>query len=176
MGLREIQRFLRPRGSGSQRWDTRGTPVCPDRLRARAAARRRAALLRSLLLTPHMTSNQRMAMIASHQGAESAKTRRMTSRTGIPHTATVRRMFFRDCDDVVCCIPITPLLARVPCISFRSTVFLAMHGSLRGVDAADDHGPRRGGSSGGGVSSRRDAPPLGVCLPPRLCRESGHEF
>ena len=28
--------------------------------------------------------------------------------------------------------------------------------------------PSKGGDRGGGVSSRRDAPPLGVCLPPRL--------
>ena len=48
-------------------------------------------------------------MIDSHQGAESAKTKRMTSRTGIPHTRTVRRMFFRDFDGVVCCMATTPL-------------------------------------------------------------------
>jgi hypothetical protein len=53
-----------------------------------------------------MTSNQRMAMIASHQGAELAKTKRMTSRTGIPHTRAVRRAFFRDRDGLVCCIPL----------------------------------------------------------------------
>ena len=35
-------------------------------------------------------------MIASHQ-APLANTNRMTSTTGIPHTRTLRRMFFRDC-------------------------------------------------------------------------------
>ena len=44
-------------------------------------------------------------MIASHQGAELANTSRKTSRTGIPHTMTVRRTFLRDSDRVVCCIP-----------------------------------------------------------------------
>lgn len=44
-------------------------------------------------------------MIAGHQGAELAKTSRMASRTGMPHTRMARRAFFRDCDGVVCCIP-----------------------------------------------------------------------
>jgi hypothetical protein len=48
-------------------------------------------------------------MIASHQGAELAKTSRMTSRSGIPQTRTVRRTFCCDCDGLVCCIPSTPL-------------------------------------------------------------------
>jgi hypothetical protein len=61
-----------------------------------------------------MTSNHRIAMIPSHQGAELAKTERMISRTGIPHTRAVRRAFFRDRDGLVCCIPITPLAGSRP--------------------------------------------------------------
>ena len=79
-------------------------------------------------------------MIASHQGAELAKTSRMRSRTGTPHTRTERRTFFRDCAGVVCWIPTTPLAGSRPVHFDLLERPPAMHGSLRDVDAADDHG------------------------------------
>jgi hypothetical protein len=64
--------------------------------------------------------------MASHQGAESAKTSRMTSRTGIPHTRTVRRRFFRDCDGFVRCITHCSS-SRLASRAFRSARVTSCH-------------------------------------------------
>ena len=165
-----IQRVLRPRGSGSQRRYTRGTPVRLDWLRARAAARRRAALS-SLLLTPHMTSNHRIAMIASHQGAGR---RRPAGRPAGPEYPTRGRCAARSSAPAMAlsaAYPLLLLLARVPCISIRSGDLLPCMDLCATWTCRRPRAPAAAVDRGGTAGLRR---PAERAAPPRLrAREVG---